>query len=68
MKITLARNWFGPDGTLRKTRVQHDVPDSWEKQLPPGAKKSEEVVAVQAPIKDEKDKVSAKSDQKSLTL
>jgi len=68
MKVTLARNWFGPDGTLRKAHVVHEVPNEWEKQLPPGAKVNEEVVAVKAPTKDETDKATAKSDQKSLGL
>lgn len=68
MKVTLARNWFGPDGTLRKAHIVHEVPNEWEKQLPPGAKVSEEVVAVKAPTKAETDKAAAKSDQKSLGL
>lgn len=38
MLVKLARNWFGPDASLREVRNNpHDLPDSWKDILPKGA-------------------------------
>ena len=38
MLVNLARNWFGPAGSLLdRNHNPHEVPDEWKDQLPAGA-------------------------------
>lgn len=55
MKVTLANNFFGPDGVFYRARdaaqrpIVHDLPDSTE--LPHGAVKVEEPGGEPAPVR-----------------
>lgn len=67
MKVNLKRDWFDPSATLReKAKNPHDLPDDWEKILPPGAEVLEEVVATEAISKEEAEKRNKAS--KSINL
>ncbi len=37
MKVQFRRTYFGPDGNRYRPGIEHEVPDSWEKQLPSSA-------------------------------
>lgn len=56
MRITLKRNWFGPDGVRRRERDNpHEVPNDWKDKLPAGAKVLDEP-EVKAPKETEAEK------------
>lgn len=64
MLVKLKRNWFGPDGSLYRTRDNpHSIPSDWKDQLPKGS----DILTKSEEKKVEKEEVKKTPEQQKLT-